>query len=115
MMVPGRLGRAFAGRDDRRQVRTRPPGQGQGPVVLMDATSPTSVAYMRSAIPQAATGRAAQLRAQSLAVTEGQNPEKLTIPDRKALSAGSIPVGLIQHGKQHLTAVPENGSSLEQS
>lgn len=46
----------------------------------MDTISPTSVADMKSAIPKAATGRAAQLRAQSLAVTEGQNPEKLTIP-----------------------------------
>ncbi|MEU5991294.1 alpha/beta fold hydrolase [Spirillospora sp. NPDC047418] len=84
-------------------------------LVLMDATSPTSVADMKNAIPQSATGPAAQLRAQSLAVTKGQNPEKLTIPDGKVRSAGSIPVAVIQHGKQYLAAVPEYGPALERS
>ncbi|GAA1807488.1 alpha/beta fold hydrolase [Actinomadura chokoriensis] len=84
-------------------------------LVLMDATSPTSVADMKNAIPQSATGQATQLRAQSLAVTEGQNPEKLIIPDGEVRSAGSIPVEVIQHGKQYLAAVPEYGPALERT
>lgn len=55
------------------------------------------------------------MRAQSRAVTEGQNPERLTIPDGNVHSAESIPVEVIQHGKQYLAAVPEYGPTLERS
>jgi pimeloyl-ACP methyl ester carboxylesterase len=84
-------------------------------LVLMDATSPTSVADISSGIPESATGTAAQLRAQTLAVDKGQNPEKLVITDGKVRSAGNIPVEVIKHGKQYLAAaVPEYGQRLEQ-
>ncbi|XRQ06622.1 alpha/beta fold hydrolase [Actinomadura welshii] len=83
-------------------------------VVLMDATSPTTAADTRQAIPENATGPAAQVRAQNLAVTAGQNPEMLTVPDGAVRSAGDIPVEVIQHGKPFLAAVPQYGQKLEQ-
>lgn len=82
-------------------------------LVLMDATSPTSVADIKSAIPESATGPAAQLRAQTLAVSGGQNPEQLAITDGEVRSAGSIPAEVIRHGKQYLAAVPQYGPALE--
>jgi thioesterase domain-containing protein len=84
-------------------------------LVLMDATSPTSVSDISNAIPESATGPAAQLRAQSLGVSKGQNPEKLVFSDGKVRSAGDIPVEVIRHGKPYLAAVPQYGPSLEQS
>ncbi|MBB5131390.1 thioesterase domain-containing protein [Thermocatellispora tengchongensis] len=84
-------------------------------VVLMDATSPTMTADITTAIPESATGPAAELRAQNLAVLQGNNPEKLVIPDGKVRSAGDIPVEVIQHGKQYLAAVPEYGPRLEKA
>ncbi|MFC4906683.1 alpha/beta fold hydrolase [Actinomadura gamaensis] len=82
-------------------------------LVLMDATSPTSVADMKKAIPQSATGPASELRAQSLAVSQGNNPEMLTLTDGEVRSAGNIPVEVIQHGKKYLAAVPTYGPRLE--
>ncbi|MFB4300524.1 alpha/beta fold hydrolase [Actinomadura sp. NTSP31] len=82
-------------------------------LVLMDATSPTSVADLTKAIPASATGPAAQLRAQTLAVNAGNNPEKLVITDGKVRSAGNIPVEVIEHGKKYLAAVPGVGPRLE--
>ncbi len=82
-------------------------------LVLMDATSPTSVADIKGAIPESATGPAAQLRAQTLAVDAGQNPERLVLTDEKVRSAGNIPAEVIRHGKQYLAAVPEYGPALE--
>ncbi len=84
-------------------------------LVLMDATSPTSVADITNAIPESATGLTAQLRTQSLGVSKGQNPEKLVFDDGKVRSAGDIPVEVIRHGKQYLAAVPQYGPSLERS
>ncbi|ONF63664.1 alpha/beta fold hydrolase [Amycolatopsis keratiniphila] len=84
-------------------------------LVLMDATSPTQEADLRQRIPESATGMAAELRAQTLAVFAGQGPEKLVVPDGEVRSAGDIPVEVIQHGKQYLAAVPEYGAGLEQS
>jgi pimeloyl-ACP methyl ester carboxylesterase len=84
-------------------------------LVLMDATSPTMAADIKKAIPESATGPAAELRAQNLAVFEGQNPEKLVIPDGKVRSAGNIPVQVIQHGKQYLAALPQYGPLLEKA
>ncbi|WP_349498050.1 alpha/beta fold hydrolase [Actinoallomurus iriomotensis] len=83
-------------------------------VVLMDATSPTSVADVTNAIPESATGPAAELRAQTLQVDRGDNPEKLLITDGKVRSAGDIPVAVIQHGKKYLAAFPEYGPRLEE-
>ncbi|UMP03522.1 alpha/beta fold hydrolase [Amycolatopsis sp. EV170708-02-1] len=84
-------------------------------LVLMDATSPTQEADLRQRIPDSATGMAAELRAQTLAVFAGQGPEKLVVTDAEVRSAGNIPVEVIQHGKQYLTAVPEYGPGLEQA
>lgn len=84
-------------------------------MVLMDATSPTQNADLKREIPQDATGPAADLRDQTLAVLKGQNPEKLVVPDGKVRSAGDIPVQAIQHGKQYLGAVPEYGKGLERA
>ncbi|MWA02881.1 alpha/beta fold hydrolase [Actinomadura sp. LD22] len=82
-------------------------------LVLMDATTPDSVADVTKGIPASATGPAAQLRAQTLAVDAGNNPEKLAIADGKVRSAGDIPVEVIQHGKKYLAAVPVYGPRLE--
>jgi pimeloyl-ACP methyl ester carboxylesterase len=83
-------------------------------LVLMDATSPTSVADVTNVIPKGATGPAAQLRTQTLAVDQGNNPENLVITDGKVRSAGAIPVQVIRHGKKYLAAVPTYGPRLEQ-
>ena len=84
-------------------------------LVLIDATSPTQSADLTAEIPDSATGPAADLRAQTLAVLQGENPEKLVVPDGKVVSAGDIPVEVIQHGKQYLAAVPEYGPALERA
>jgi thioesterase domain-containing protein len=84
-------------------------------LVLMDATSPTQSADLEAEIPDSATGLAADLRAQTLAVLQGESPEQLVVPDGDVRSAGDIPVEVIQHGKQYLAAVPEYGPALEQA
>ncbi|MFB4315222.1 alpha/beta fold hydrolase [Actinomadura sp. 21ATH] len=85
-------------------------------LVLMDATSPTMTADITGAIPASATGPAAQLRAQNLAVFQGQNPERLVIADGKARSVGDAPVEVLQHGKRYLAAAsPEYGRQLERA
>ncbi|NUW46687.1 alpha/beta fold hydrolase [Nonomuraea rhodomycinica] len=84
-------------------------------LVLMDATPPTMEADISKAIPESATGPAAELRAQNLAMFRGENPEKLVIADAEVRSAGNIPVEVIQHGKPYLAAVPEYGPRLERA
>jgi thioesterase domain-containing protein len=84
-------------------------------LVLMDATPSTMMADITKSIPESAKGPAAELRAQNLAVFQGQNPEKLVVPDGKVRSAGDIPVEVIQHGKPYLEAVPEYGPRLEKA
>ncbi|MBO8194528.1 alpha/beta fold hydrolase [Streptomyces oryzae] len=84
-------------------------------LVLMDATSPTQNADLTKEIPESATGPAADLRAQTLAILQGKGPEKLTVRDGKVRSAGNIPVEVIQHGKQYLAKVPEYGPGMEQA
>ncbi|MFG2004024.1 alpha/beta fold hydrolase [Spirillospora sp. NPDC048911] len=84
-------------------------------LVLMDATPPTMVGDISKAIPASAKGPAAELRAQNLAIFQGQNPEKLVIADGKVRSAGKIPVEVIKHGKPYLAAVPTYGPRLERA
>ncbi|MGI5170206.1 alpha/beta fold hydrolase [Spirillospora sp. CA-253888] len=84
-------------------------------LVLMDATPPTMGGDITRTIPESATGPAAQLRAQNLAMFKGQNPEKLVITDGKVRSAGNVPVEVIKHGKQYLAALPGYGPRLEQA
>ncbi|MFE7989204.1 alpha/beta fold hydrolase [Streptomyces shenzhenensis] len=81
-------------------------------LVLMDATTPTLTADISKVIPESATGQVAELRAQTLAVNEGQNPEKIVIADAEVRSAGSIPVEIIKHDKQY-DSVPGYGPALE--
>ncbi|MEV4320482.1 hypothetical protein [Actinocrispum sp. NPDC049592] len=57
----------------------------------------------------------AELRAQTLAVFHGENPEKLIITDGEVRSAGSIPVEVVQHGQPYLAAIPDYGTALEQA
>ncbi|MCO5997627.1 alpha/beta fold hydrolase [Actinoallomurus rhizosphaericola] len=83
-------------------------------VVLMDATTPNSVADITRDIPANATGQAAQLREQTLQVDQGNNPENLVITDTKVRSAGNIPVQVIKHGKPYLAAFPQYGPRMEQ-
>ncbi|MFD2418829.1 alpha/beta fold hydrolase [Amycolatopsis pigmentata] len=83
-------------------------------LVLMEATSPTMSGDLSKTIPESATGPAADLRAQTLAANQGDNPEKLVVPDGAVRSAGNIPVEVIQHGQQYLAqAVPDYGQALE--
>lgn len=81
----------------------------------MDATPSTMLHDISTAIPESATGPAAELRAQNLAVFKGENPEKLVVPDGKVRSAGDIPVEVIQHGMPYLAAVPTYGPRLERA
>ncbi|MEU3271102.1 alpha/beta fold hydrolase [Saccharomonospora sp. NPDC006951] len=84
-------------------------------LVLMDATSPTQSADLTTEVPESATGMAADLRDQTVAVLQGQSPEQLAVPDGEVRPAGDIPVEVIQHGKPYLAAVPEYGDALERS
>lgn len=84
-------------------------------VVLMDATPSTMLHDISTAIPESATGPAAELRAQNLAVFKGENPEKLVVADGKVRSAGDIPVEVVQHGTPYLAAVPTYGPRLERA
>lgn len=83
-------------------------------LVLMDATSPTQSADLTDEVPASATGMAAELRDQTLAILQGQSPEMLATPDGEVRSAGDIPVEVVQHGKPYLAAVPEYGQAMEQ-
>lgn len=84
-------------------------------LVLLDATPVTTLADTTRLIPASATGPGAELRAQTLAVYAGQNPEQLVLTEAPVATAGDIPVEVIQHGKPYLTAVPEYGAALEQA
>ncbi|MET7464017.1 alpha/beta fold hydrolase [Nonomuraea sp. NPDC005501] len=84
-------------------------------LVLLDATPPTMLDDIKKSIPESAKGPAAELRAQNLAVFQGQNPEKLTVADGEVRSAGNIPVEVVKHGKPYLKAIPEYGSRLEKA
>ncbi|MGP4011484.1 alpha/beta fold hydrolase [Streptomyces sp. 4N124] len=82
-------------------------------LVLMDATIPALTAGLSKTIPESATGMAAELRDQTMAVNEGQNPEQFIIADTKVRSAGKIPVQIIKHESQY-AEVPEYGPALEE-
>ncbi|WP_017594904.1 alpha/beta fold hydrolase [Nocardiopsis potens] len=83
-------------------------------LVLLDATSPTMIDDITEVIPESATGEGAEVRAQNLAVFQGENPEKITIEsDPEVRSAGDIPVQIIQHGVPYLGEIPEYGDELE--
>jgi hypothetical protein len=81
----------------------------------MDATAPTQSADLKAQVPESATGVATEVRAQTLAILQGENPEKLVVPDGDVASAGDIPVAVIQHGKPYLSAIPEYGPGLERA
>ncbi|MFI9596330.1 alpha/beta fold hydrolase [Nonomuraea sp. NPDC052265] len=84
-------------------------------LVLLDATPPTMMSDIEKAIPASAKGPAAELRAQNLAIFQGQNPEKLVVTDGEVRSAGDIPVEVIRHGKPYLEALPAYGPRLERA
>jgi pimeloyl-ACP methyl ester carboxylesterase len=84
-------------------------------LVLLDATPSTMLRDVKKAIPASAKGPAAELRAQNLAVFQGQNPEMLVVPDGKVGYAGNIPVEVIKHGKPYLAALPTYGPKLERA
>ncbi|ASO19067.1 pimeloyl-ACP methyl ester carboxylesterase [Actinoalloteichus hoggarensis] len=84
-------------------------------LVLMDATSPSQAADLARDVPESATGPAADLREQTLAVIDGENPEMLAFPDADVRSAGDIPVEVVQHGVPYLAEVPEYGAAMEQA
>lgn len=82
-------------------------------LVLLDATSPSAEADLVARIPEDAPGDAGELRAQTLAIYGGENPEKLVFVDGEVESAGDIPVRVIQHGVRYLAEVPNYGAGLE--
>ncbi|OZM75384.1 alpha/beta fold hydrolase [Pseudonocardia sp. MH-G8] len=88
------------------------PGEVAG-LVLLDATPPHAITDTMNLIPESATGPAAEIRGQMIAVGDGQNPEKLEVTDGDVRSAGDIPVEVIQHGPHFLTAIPDYGQDLE--
>ncbi|MFF8914224.1 alpha/beta fold hydrolase [Streptomyces sp. NPDC015032] len=81
-------------------------------LVLMDATIPNLSADIAKAIPDSATGMPAELRDQTLAVNQGENPERFLIADGKVRSAGDMPVQIIKHESQY-AEVPDYGPALE--
>ncbi|GAB2908493.1 alpha/beta fold hydrolase [Streptomyces mayteni] len=83
-------------------------------VVLLDATPPNQVDSLSNRIPESATGPAADLRAQTLAVFEGQNPEQLVMADAEVGSAGDIPVQVVRRGQPQFAEVPEYGAGLDE-
>ncbi|KAB8185206.1 alpha/beta fold hydrolase [Nonomuraea phyllanthi] len=84
-------------------------------LVLMDATPPTMSGDISKTIPESAKGPAADVRAQNLAIFQGQNPEQLVIDDGRVRSAGDIPVEVIRHGQPYLAAIPTYGPELEKA
>lgn len=84
-------------------------------LVLIDATPPTTIADTLRTIPAKAKGPATQLRTQLAQVSQGQNPELLKAVDTKVKSAGSLPVAVLRHGGQYLSAVPTYGPTLEKN
>ncbi|MEV5200528.1 hypothetical protein [Streptomyces sp. NPDC053720] len=74
----------------------------------MDAPIPALIAGINKAIPTSATGLAAELRGQTIAVNEGRNPETFLIADAVVRSAGNIPVQIIKHETQY-SEVPSTG------
>ncbi|BCL29528.1 alpha/beta fold hydrolase [Streptomyces aurantiacus] len=82
-------------------------------LVLMDATIPALTAGISKAIPESATGLAAEMRAGAIAGNEGQNPEQFVIDDVKVRSAGRIPVQIIKHESEY-SQVPDYRPALEQ-
>jgi pimeloyl-ACP methyl ester carboxylesterase len=83
-------------------------------LVLLDATSPTMIDDITDVIPESATGEGAEVRAQNLAIFQGENPEGIVIEsDPRVRSAGDIPVEVIQHGVPYLGEIAEYGDDLE--
>ncbi|WP_460404073.1 alpha/beta fold hydrolase [Actinophytocola sediminis] len=82
-------------------------------LVLVDATPSTAVADTLALVPETAASPAADVRAQMVAMSKGENPELLTIADGEVSSAGDIPVEVLTHGPEFLTAIPEYGPDLE--
>ncbi|WP_049571084.1 alpha/beta fold hydrolase [Nocardiopsis sp. SBT366] len=85
-----------------------------GGLVLLDATSPTMIDDITGVIPESATGEGAEVRAQNLAIFQGENPENIVIDsDPRVGSAGDVPVEVIQHGVPYLGEIAEYGDDLE--
>lgn len=84
-------------------------------LVLMDATPPSTLDDTKAAIPESATGPAAELRAQIIAMYSGENPEKLSLEGAKVEPVGDIPVEVIEHGQPYLAQIPEYGEALEKA
>ncbi|PRY35729.1 alpha/beta fold hydrolase [Umezawaea tangerina] len=82
-------------------------------LVLLDATSPTAVADTSTLIPESETGPAAEVRAQLVATSKGDNPEKFVITDGEVRSAGAIPVEVVEHGKPVFAELPVYGPDLD--
>lgn len=82
-------------------------------LVLLDATPPHAIGDTTDLVPESAAGPAADVRAQMLALSSGENPERLRVSDGDVESAGDIPVEVVTHGPEFLTAVPGYGADLE--
>ncbi|MFE9243032.1 alpha/beta fold hydrolase [Nocardiopsis sp. NPDC006938] len=83
-------------------------------LVLLDATSPTMIDDISDVIPESATGEGAEVRAQNMAIFEGENPEAIVIDsDPEVRSAGEVPVEVVQHGVPYLGEIAEYGDDLE--
>lgn len=83
-------------------------------LVLMDSTSPSAIEDLTARIPEDDAGPAGELREETLAVYEGQNPEQLVFVDGEVESAGDIPAQVIKRGVPQLAEVPEYGEGLEE-
>ncbi|MGW3153875.1 alpha/beta fold hydrolase [Streptomyces sp. NPDC001089] len=83
-------------------------------LVLLDATPPTMAGDLTRIVPPSATGPGAEARDQFLAVSHGDNPERLSFTDGRVRPAGTIPVEVVRHGVPYLAeSIPTYGPALE--
>ncbi|MFG3590371.1 alpha/beta fold hydrolase [Streptomyces sp. NPDC047990] len=83
-------------------------------LVLLDATPPTMAGDLTRIVPPSATGPGAEARDQFLAVSRGDNPERLSFTDGRVRPAGTIPVEVVRHGVPYLAqSIPTYGPALE--
>lgn len=84
-------------------------------LLLLDATPPSMVNAVLQLIPETATDVAAAVRGEMLALSTGENPEKLVYQGEPVGSVGDVPLVAIRHGQPIFAGVPTYGEGIEQA
>ncbi|QHC02159.1 alpha/beta fold hydrolase [Epidermidibacterium keratini] len=84
-------------------------------LLLLDATPPSMVQAILTLIPDTATDIAAAVRGEMLALSTGENPEKLVYQGEAIGSVGDVPLVAIRHGQPIFAQVPTYGEGIEQA